>query len=45
MLSKFTTVQNAKVNADGTLTIVADANGTIEQPDLKASVKLANVVA
>jgi translocation and assembly module TamB len=44
-LSKFTTVQKAKVNADGVLTIVADANGTVEQPDLKASVKLTNVVA
>ena len=43
-LSKFTTVQNAKVNADGVLTIVADANGTVQEPGLKASVKLANVI-
>ena len=43
-LSKFATVQNAKVNADGVLTLVADANGTAEQPNLKASLKLAKVV-
>ena len=43
-LSKFTTVQNAKVNADGVLTIVADANGTVKEPNLKASVKLARLV-
>jgi translocation and assembly module TamB len=43
-LSKFATVQNAKVNADGVLSIDADANGTLEQPGLKASVKLADVV-
>ncbi|ADW69666.1 translocation/assembly module TamB domain-containing protein [Granulicella tundricola] len=44
VLSKFKLVQDAKVNADGTLSIVADANGTVEQPGLKASVKLANLV-
>lgn len=44
-LSKFTTVQNAKVNADGTISLVLDANGTVEQPGLKANIKLANVVA
>ncbi len=43
-LSKFKTVQDAKVDADGVLTLVADANGTVEEPNLKASVKLANVV-
>ena len=43
-LSKFKTVQDAKVNADGVLTLIADANGTIEEPNLKANVKLANVV-
>ena len=43
-LSKFTTVQNAKVDADGTISLVLDANGTVEQPGLKAQVKLANVV-
>ena len=43
-LSKFKTVQNANLNADGVLSLVADANGTVEQPGLKAQVKLANVV-
>ena len=42
-LSKFTTVQNAKLNADGVLTIFADANGTIDEPGLKANIKLAKV--
>ena len=45
VLSKFTTVQNAKVNADGTLSIVADANGTVTEPNLKAHVGLTNVTA
>jgi translocation and assembly module TamB len=44
-LSKFTTVQKANINADGVLSIVADANGTITQPGLKANIKLASVVA
>jgi translocation and assembly module TamB len=43
-LSKFTTVQNAKTNADGVLTLVADANGTVTEPNLKASIHLANVI-
>jgi translocation and assembly module TamB len=43
VLSKFQTIQKARPNADGTLTLVADANGTIEQPQLKANVKLAKV--
>ena len=42
-LSKFKTVQDANLNADGTLSIVADANGTLTEPGLKAQVKLANV--
>ena len=44
-LSKFTTVQNAKVNADGTLDVVLDAKGTAEQPGLTASIKATNLVA
>jgi translocation and assembly module TamB len=44
-LSKFKTVQNANMGADGVVSLVADANGTVEQPGLKASVKIANVVA
>ena len=44
-LSKFTTVQNAKVNADGTLDVVLDAKGTVEQPGLRASIKATNLIA
>jgi translocation and assembly module TamB len=44
MLSKFETMKQAKVDVDGVLNIVADANGTLTEPGLKASVKLANVV-
>jgi translocation and assembly module TamB len=43
VLSKFVTVQKAKASADGVLSVVADANGTLTQPALKANVKLANV--
>jgi translocation and assembly module TamB len=44
VLSKFVTVQKARPNANGILTIVADANGTIEQPGLRANATLAKVV-
>jgi translocation and assembly module TamB len=44
-LSKFVTVQKQNLNADGVLSLIADANGTVEQPGLKANVKLASVVA
>ncbi len=43
-LSKFKTVQNANLNADGLINLVADANGTVEQPGLKANLKVANIV-
>jgi translocation and assembly module TamB len=43
VLSKFQTVAKADPNADGTLTLVADANGTFDEPGLKAKVKLTNV--
>ena len=43
VLSKFKTVQKTRPNVDGTLTLVADANGTMEQPGLKANAKLAGV--
>ena len=36
------TVAKAMPNADGTLSVTADADGTIEQPGLKATLKLAN---
>jgi len=44
-LSKFKTFQKQNINADGVVSLLVDANGTVEQPGLKASVKLANVVA
>jgi translocation and assembly module TamB len=43
LLSKFQTIAKANPNADGTLTIVADANGTLEEPGVKATAKLDNV--
>ena len=43
VLSKFVTVQKARPDEDGTLTLVADANGTMEQPGLKATAKLTGV--
>ncbi len=43
VLSKFVTLAKAMPNADGTLNIVADANGTVEQPGLKATLKLAGI--
>ena len=43
-LSKFKLVQDAGVNADGVVTLRVDANGTVSQPNLKANVKMAQVV-
>ncbi len=43
LLSKFVTVQKAKTDADGVLSIVADANGTMTEPGLKANVTLTGV--
>lgn len=43
-LSKFDTVQAAKLPVDGTLSLNADANGTLTEPGLKANVQLANLV-
>jgi translocation and assembly module TamB len=45
VLSKFVTIQKATPNADATLTLVADANGTMEQPGLKATAKLTGITA
>ncbi len=42
-LSKFDTVRQAEPNADATLSLNLDANGTVEQPGLDAQVKLANL--
>jgi translocation and assembly module TamB len=44
-LSKFVLVQKQNLNADGVISLTADANGTIEQPGLKVDLKLAGVVA
>jgi len=44
VLSKFERIAQARPDLDGTLTFSADANGTIEQPGLKASAKLTRVV-
>jgi translocation and assembly module TamB len=44
-LSKFVLVQKQNLGADGVLSLVADADGTVEQPGLKASLKLAHVTA
>ena len=42
-LSKFQAVQQANLNADGLLSLTADADGTITEPGLKATIKLASV--
>ncbi|HUD21721.1 MAG TPA: translocation/assembly module TamB domain-containing protein [Acidobacteriaceae bacterium] len=44
VMSKFQTFAKASPNADGTLTLAAEANGTIKQPGLKATAKLSGVV-
>ena len=45
VLSKFATVTKANPNVDGTISLVADANGTVEQPGLKATVKVVHLTA
>lgn len=44
-LSKFQTVQQAGVDADGVLSLVADTNGTLAEPGLKANLTLAKIMA
>jgi len=44
VLSKFDTVQQQKLPVDGTLSLVADANGTVTEPGLKANLRLGNLV-
>ncbi len=41
LLSKFVTVQRAQTDLDGVASVVADANGTLTQPGLKANLKIA----
>ncbi|HTF69409.1 MAG TPA: translocation/assembly module TamB domain-containing protein, partial [Edaphobacter sp.] len=43
MLSKFETVRRSGVDADGRLTLVADANGTVTEPALRANATLKDV--
>src|SRR5437868_3211215 len=43
LLSKFVTVQKAKTDLDGVVSVVADANGTMKEPALKANLKLAGM--
>ena len=43
LLSKFVTIQNARTGMDGVVSFVADANGTVTQPGLKANAKLTGV--
>jgi translocation and assembly module TamB len=39
-LAKFETVKRSDLNADGLLDLVADAHGTVTEPNIKANVKL-----
>jgi translocation and assembly module TamB len=43
-LSKFDTFRKAEPNADGVLSFSANANGTMQQPDLHAKLSLAKIV-
>ena len=43
-LAKLDTMQRLAPGADGTLTFTADANGTVEEPNLHAKLMLADVV-
>jgi translocation and assembly module TamB len=43
LLSKFETVQKANTDLDGVVSVVADADGTMTQPGLKANLKLTGV--
>jgi translocation and assembly module TamB len=44
-LSKFATVQKANAPIDGNLSLVADANGTLQQPGVTAKLTVANLLA
>ncbi len=44
-LSKFVTVEKQQVDGDGVVSLVADANGTATEPDLRAHVALTQLVA
>jgi translocation and assembly module TamB len=40
LMSKFETVKRGTTDLDGVVSVVADANGTVKQPGLKANLKL-----
>jgi translocation and assembly module TamB len=44
LLSKIDAVRKANLNADGVLSLNADADGTVDEPNLHATLGLANVV-
>jgi translocation and assembly module TamB len=44
-LSKLDSFRKANVNGDGVLTLTAEADGTLDEPNLRANVALANVFA
>ena len=43
VLSKFDTIQQAKLPIDGMLDLNADVNGSVTEPGLRATLKLANI--
>ena len=43
-LSKLDSIRKANLNADGVLTLNADADGTIEEPNLRANLTLAKLI-
>ncbi len=43
-LSKLDSVRKANLNADGVLTLTADADGTVEEPNLRAKLSLGNLM-
>jgi translocation and assembly module TamB len=43
VLSKFETVRKSGAKADGRLTLVADANGTVTEPALRANLRLEDI--
>jgi translocation and assembly module TamB len=43
LLSKFDTLRQMTSNLDGTLSVIADANGTLKEPGLKANAKLTGI--
>lgn len=44
VLSKFESIQRSNRGVDGVLSFVADANGTLKQPGLKANLKLTKIM-